>query len=128
MANLLERAARWTKARLDNAAAIEVTVRDGNEAIEQVKAIPGQSSFASFSMDEHSGTAKTFDWIVSAADLVFDGEKREPQKGWEIWHRLDDGRTAVYLALPIDARCFDVVDQLGILYRIHTNLDRIMTA
>jgi len=129
MATLLERAAKWVKTGLDKTASIEVTIRDGIDAIEALKAIPGQSSFEAFDLDDHVGTSKTFDWIVSEQDLIFTGIKREPKTGWEVWQTLADGRIAVYLVIAQPgSRCFDVTDSLGILLRIHTKLDRIEAA
>jgi hypothetical protein len=129
MQTLLERAARWQKDRLDSQTAVDVIVRDGSEATDGIKAIPGQSDFLQYALDEHTGTAKTFDWAVAANELLFAGQKREPQDGWEIWHELEDGRTAVYLVIAASGtRCFDVMDHLGVLFRIHTKLDRIEPA
>lgn len=129
MPTLLERAARWTKDRMDRTASIPVTVRDGNEACEGIMAIPGQTSFSTYNLDEFTGTAKSFDWCVEASELIFNGQRREPKKGWEVRQLLDDGRTAVYLAVADGgSRCYDVMDQTGLLYRIHTKLDRIESA
>lgn len=127
--NLLERAARMIKTGLDASCSKPVTIIDGPDSLESIKAIPGQSSFTTFGVDEHVGTAKTFDWCVAADQLIFRGEKREPKPKWEIHVPLDGNRTAVYIATAQDGgRCFDVMDQLGLLYRIHTVLDRIVPA
>ena len=129
MTKLFERAPLWLKKHADVAAAIEVTIRDGIEAIELVSAVPGQSNFEAFNLDEHVGTSKTFDWIVSEQDLMFVGGKREPKTGWEVWQTLPDGRKAVYLVVAEPGtKCFDVVDHLGILFRIHSKLDRFEAA
>lgn len=125
-ATLLERATRFLKTGLDATASKSVVIRDGADAIDNIKAVPGSNDFLQYTQDAYTGTAKTFDWVVSAADLVFPEGKREPKTGWEIWFQLEDGRTAVYTVRPDDGtREFDVVDHLGILLRIHTKLDRI---
>ena len=119
-------AARWTKEKLDLEQSIAVTVRDGADAADNILVVPGNSEFASMSVGEYAGTEKTFDWLVSAEDLKFVGQKREPKTGGEIWQPLDGARRAIYTAVaPGDGRCFDVMDDLGIMLRIHTVLLRI---
>lgn len=125
MPTLFEKAARWTKDRLDLRASICVTIVDGAEKI-SIDAAPGDSNFAALNLEEYQGSEKTFDWIVSAEDLKFSGQKREPKTGWELWQPLADGRRAVYHITPGNGpRAFDVMDHLGVLLRIHSSLSRI---
>lgn len=131
MARLLERGLRRHAVNLPAAAAIPVTiiVMPENQSIDAIDAVPGRRDIAQFNVGEYVGTAEIFDWIVVEQDLVLEGHKKEPAEGWEIWHRLDDGRTAVYVARPATGtRVFDVLDQLGLMYRIHTKLERIEPA
>ena len=76
------------------------------------------------------GTEQAFDWAVREADLFVDGLKREPESGWEIRWR-PEGREEVrtYTLFPVTGeRCFDVMDQLGVMYRLHTKLTGIEAA
>lgn len=129
MTSLFERGLTRVRDILPDAAGVTVEVRAGNEVIEQLSAAPGRRDFQQYAVDEFAGTAEVFDWIVAEQDLVFAGTKKEPAEGWEIRLRLNDGRTAVYLAAPTgNKRVFDVLDNLGLMYRIHSNLDRIEAA
>lgn len=110
------------------AAAEHVTVVDGSEAIDRVEMIPGRRDIEQYLMEEATGTAKSFDWCVDPLKLSFAGSVREPATGWLVRWRIADGRTLVYRVQPQGGRCFDNVDQLGLLLRIHTKLDRIEPA
>lgn len=120
--NLIRRALSRLKSGLDTAAAEEITIVNGNESLTGINGIPGRRGFREFLVEEAAGTEADFDWIVTAADLVFvDAGLQEPAKGWSIRLEMDDGRDAVWDVLPADGtRVFDPVDQLGILLRIHT--------
>lgn len=129
MPTLLERGIRWHRDKLPDAAAVEVEIRAGNEVIERMQAVPARRDFQQYAVEELAGTAEVFDWIVAEQDLIFSGVKRQPDDGWEIRYRLEDGRTVVYIALPTaGSRCFDVLDQLGLMYRIHTKFERVEAA
>ena len=122
-ANLLERGILLHRGRVTDVAAVSVQIVAGNEVIEVLNAVPGRHEFQSYSTDEFVGTAEAFDWIVAEQDLVFNGVKKQPVEGWLVKWQLPEGRTAVYRVTPAGApRCFDTMDQLGILYRLHTNL------
>lgn len=128
--SLLTRGVRLLKAGLDAAAEVTIEIRADGESLEDLCATPGRKDFAQYLADEYRGSSVDFEWIVAADDLRFsDGVKREPAAGWEIRRALPDGRVAVLLAsATTGARAFDPVDQLGILYRIHSLLDRIEDA
>lgn len=125
MPTLLERGARWFRDKLPDAAAVVVEIRAGNAALEQVEAIPGRRNFQQYLVEDAAGSDEAFDWIVAEQDLVFPNVgKQQPEKGWEIRFRKDDGTVAVFVVRP-ETRVFSVVDQLGLLYRIHTAFDRL---
>jgi hypothetical protein len=123
---LLERGIRWLRDKAPDAAAVEVEVRAGNQVIERLDAIPGRRDFQQYLVEDFAGTDEIFDWIVVEQDLIFGGVKKQPEDGWEIRYRTEGGSIGVYVAMPgTGTRCFDVLDQLGLLYRVHTKLDRI---
>ena len=113
--------------QLPDAAGVEVEIRiAADDVIQTLIATPGRRDFQQYAVDEFAGTAEVFDWIVAEQDLMFGGTKMEPAEGWEIRLVLPDCRTAVYVPAPTGGkRVFDVLDSLGLMYRIHTNLDRI---
>lgn len=126
MSNLLERGAQMFRDKLPQAASQTVELRTPLGVIEQLSAVPGRRDFAQYTVGDASGTDEVFDWIVAEQDLVIGGQKREPESDWEIRWRRPDGRLAIYEVLPgTGTRCFDVVDQYGILYRVHTKLSRV---
>jgi len=126
MKTLLERGTRFLADKGPRAAAVSVTIHTPQGTIGPLDAIPGRRDFAEFSAGESDGTVAEFDWIVAADALFVDAQKREPAPGWEVHWRDGDGNTRVYVALPVTGtRCFDVSDRLGMLYRIHTKLDRV---
>lgn len=125
---LLQRGAAMLRDKTLVAAAERVTVVDGTEAIEGVEMIPGRRDIEQYLVEEATGTAKSFDWCVDPLELSFAGSVREPATGWLVRWRIADGRTLVYRVQPQGGRCFDNVDQLGLLLRIHTKLDRIEPA
>jgi hypothetical protein len=123
---LLERGARFNRSKLPKAAAVTVEIRAGTEAIESIQAIPGRHNFQQYIVEDAAGTAEPFDWIVAEQDLVFPiAGKIQPAADWQVRRPLDDGRIAVFVVRPAaGTREFDVVDQLGLMYRIHTKFDR----
>jgi hypothetical protein len=126
---LLERGIRWHRDKLPDAAAVEVEVRAGNQVIERIQAVPGRRDFSQYTVEDFSGTDEIFDWVMVEQDLIFGGVKKQPESGWEIRHRRDDGSVSVWVVMPAaGSRCFDVIDQLGLLYRVHAKLDRIEPA
>lgn len=131
MPKLLERAVSRLNTGIVAKAGVKVTVLDNHgKSLTDVDAVPGRQDFSQYLLEESQGTAKEFDWIVAANDLVFvDNGKQEPAKGWQILYVLDDERTAVYEVNPTTGtRAFDVVDAYGILYRVHTKLKEIRPA
>src|SRR5690606_18779771 len=128
MQTLLERAVKSLKVGLDATASVRVDYVRGTKSIESLKAIPGRTDFEQYTLDESVGTAKAFDWIVAEQDLFLEGKKIQPEPGDQVWFTLSNGKRAIYIAMATGtSRCFDVVDQLGILYRVHTKLDRVET-
>ena len=123
---LLERGLKIFRRRLPDAAAVEVQIRADNVAIEQLEVVPGRRNFMQFVVEDAAGTEQVFDWIVPEQNLRFPGKgKLQPESGWEVWYTQEDGRKAVFVVRPeTGTRAFDVVDPLGLLYRIHTVFDR----
>lgn len=123
MDKLLRRGMQWHRDKLPEAAAEVVQIIAGNQAIESVEAVPGRRDFVEFSADQTVGTEESYEWIVAEPRLVFNGVKTEPQEGWLIKWRGPDGRTRVYrVGREPGTRPFDVLDPLGLTYRIHTRL------
>lgn len=125
--SLLQRSVQRLKSQLDAAAETTVELRSGSsggEAIEGLQAIPGRKNLAEFLADQAGGTALDCDWIVSARDLTFpEAGRQEPKPGWQIrWREPESARLLVFDVRPVaeGARCYDPVDQLGILYRLHS--------
>lgn len=125
---LLQRGAAMLRDKSLAAAAEVVTVVDGAEACEGVEMVPGRRDIEQYLVEETTGTAKSFDWCVDPQSLRFAGLIREPATGWLIRWQIPDGRTLVYRVQPQGGRAFDNVDQLGLMLRIHTKLDRIEAA
>lgn len=127
----MQNAIRYMKRKLDDTVAVDVKIVAGNTAIDTIDAIPVQANFQDFVTEGFAKTAQQFDWIVQSDKLVFpDAGKLEPKQGWEIrWRSTIPGRghlLAVYVAQNDDRkRCFDVEDNLGMLFNIHTILDRV---
>lgn len=131
MPTLMQRGLTWLQKSLPDAAAETVSIstgRTGNDvSIESVQAVPGRRDYNQYAASEWVGTEEVFDWIVCEQDLLFNDVKREPQEGWEIRWMMPDQRTAVYRAMPTgNSRAFDVLDQLGRFYRIHTKLIEVI--
>lgn len=127
--SLLKRASRWIRDKSLLAAHETIEIRTDEGVIDAIEAIPMRRRFDSYNVDDALGTDAAFDWGIAEQDLLIAGLKVEPKTGWELRWRLEDGRTAVYVATAqTGTRCFDVMDQLGMLYRIHTLLDRIEAA
>lgn len=127
---LLTRGARWLRGKLPVAAAVNVEIVSTADGVLAIEAIPGRHDFQQYVVEEAVGTDEVFDFIVAEPDLVFPlTGKQQPAKGWEIRHTREDGRVAVFLVQPgSGTRVFDVVDQLGLMYRVHTILDRLEEA
>lgn len=120
------RAMDYLKRKLDSTVSRKVTFIAGNNSLEDIDAVPVTANFVDYVSDDIAVSAQRFDWIVKADELRFAGVKLAPQPGWQIKVDLDDGRVAWYVAYSDQgSRCYDVEDQLGILYVIHTKLDRV---
>lgn len=134
----MQNAIRYAKRKLDDTVAVDVKIvamlQTGNTAIDTIDAIPVQANFQDFVVEGFAKTGQQFDWIVQSDKLVFPSVgKLEPKAGWELrWRSTITGRenlVAVYVAQNDDRkRCFDVEDNLGLLFNIHTILDRIENA
>lgn len=130
MTSLLEKGLRRYQTVLPEAAAVDVEIRTpADEAIEHINAAPARRDFQQYVVGDAAGTAEVFDWIVAEPDLVFPiAGKQQPATGWEIRYTKDDGSILVFVCRPESGtREFDVVDPLGLLYRIHTKFDRTET-
>lgn len=132
----MQNAIRYMKRKLDDTVAVDVKIvaAPGNAVIDTIDAIPIQANFQDYVIEGFAQTAQQFDWIVQSDKLVFPGAgKLEPKQGWELrWRSTISGRehlVAVYVAQNDDRkRCFDVEDNLGLLFNIHTILDRVENA
>jgi hypothetical protein len=129
MDRLLQRGVKFHRSKLPDVSAETITIIAGNGAIEELEAVPGRRDFAEFTIGDTPATEEVFDWIVAEQRLVINEVKVEPQEGWLIkWRKKDEngdptGPTFVYrVSRGNMPRCFDVLDQLGLTYRIHTNL------
>ena len=122
MSSLLTRAARFLDRTLHGVAAEDVVYTRGGTSIE-IEAIPGSRNALLDEIEGEQASSVDFDWIISADNLLIGGVKVEPQKGDTIvWIDARDN-TRTYKVLPDDnERCFRPVDQLGLMYRIHTKL------
>ena len=129
----MQNAIRYMKRKLDNTVAVDVKIVAGNTAIDTIDAIPVQANFQDYVVEGFAKTAQQFDWVVQSDKLIFpDAGKLEPKQGWELrWRSTIPGRenlVAVYVAQNDDRkRCYDVEDNLGMLFNIHTILDRVET-
>lgn len=124
--SILERGARWLKDRLDVSAAVNVRYVADNESLDELAAVPGRRDIEQYLLEESPASAQSFDWCVLADDLVIGGQRIDPRPPHQILYEMSDGRTAVYKVLPDPTeRSSDTMDQLGIMIRIHTKLDRI---
>lgn len=124
----MTKAMNFIKRKLDSTVSRTVTIIAGHNSLEDIDAVPVTANFADYASGEYVVNAQRFDWIVKADELRFAGQKLAPQPGWQIKVELDDGRMAWYSVFSDQgSRCYDVEDQLGILYVLHTKLERVET-
>lgn len=123
MDRLLLRGLKHHREKLPEVAAVTVKMIAGNDSIEEIEVVPGRRNFAQYTSDDYVGSKESFDWIVPEQRLLFNRVKKQPEKGWLIKWVREDGKTAVFrVTAGDDARPFDTMDQLGLLYRIHSSL------
>lgn len=123
--NIFNRGQSWLRNKLPAAAGVSVQLRAGNDVIEKLEAVPGRDDIDSYGADDAIGTARDLDWVVAESLLVLDGQKKQPEPGWEFWQELPDKRFAVWKVVNrANDRCFDAVDRLGLMYRVYTQFDR----
>ena len=115
MANLLSRAIRQHTAVLKRTAGIEVVyIRDGVDKKIDVVALGADIESDSIESDYY--TEKRRDFGIDATELVFDSQNVEPKEGDEIRYA---GRS--FLVAPTTGeRCFESMDQFGVLLRVRT--------
>ena len=116
MANALSRAIQRHHAALAKAGGVDaVIVFDGEDL--QLRVVAMGRSTAATDIEGEAFTEHDADWGIAADELVFPtAGKVEPREGMEI--RVDGIR---YRVLPTGgARCFEVMNNLGLLYRVHT--------
>jgi hypothetical protein len=120
MAGLLSRGSSWLSSRLQ-AEAVQVTYRRGNDSIDALAVVPGNTRHDELGAEAANVTSRDRDWIVLAADLVIGGQRVEPERGDEIDWIDATGimRTFCVLERPGD-RCFRYTDQTMQRVRIYT--------
>lgn len=118
--SLLARSARFLGTALKSVAKERIAYARGVNCL-TLEAIPGRHENQLDAIEEQQASAREFDWIVCSNELLIDGRKIEPQLGDVItWCDLDGNDRTYHVVQGQLDRCFSVVDQLGILYRIHT--------
>lgn len=120
MTGRLARGSSWLASRLQSEA-VEVTYRRGNDSIDSLAVVPGNTRHDELGAEAANVTSRDRDWIALAADLVIGGVRVEPDRGDEIdWiDATGTKRTFCVLERPGD-RCFRYTDQTMLQVRIYT--------
>lgn len=120
--SLLLKSARFLSGALKSAAKETITYTRGAESI-TLDAIPGRHENRLDLIEDEQASAREFDWIICADEIVLAAGKVAPEKGDVITWVEPGGTTLTYKVVPgTQDRCFRPCDQLGILYRVHTVL------
>jgi len=118
MADLLEKASAWLGQMRKTHLSRTVTYIRGDHQL-QVAAMIGSTIFE---IDDQYGAVERFesrDFLISAADLILDGEVTQPRPGDQI--KEMQGRTFVYEVMsPGKEPCWRYSDSYRQMLRIHT--------
>jgi hypothetical protein len=121
MANLLGTAATWLEGKRKAFATIDVTYRRGEDSI-TVKATVGRTTFEQDNADGIILRNESRDYLITAADLLLDGETVLPAIGDRI-EETSGETTFIYEVLPIGSQqCWRYSDDYRLTLRIHTKL------
>ena len=116
MASALSKAIQRHHAALAKAGGVDAVIVFNGEDL-ALRVIQMRRDTVAVDIAEQAFTEHDADFGIAADELVFPtAGKVEPAEGMEI--RVDGIR---YRVAPTGgARCFDVMDNLGIMYRVHT--------
>lgn len=115
MANLVSKAVKQHHSALAKAAGVEVVYTHEGESIEITIVALGKTVLQD-TVEDEIFTSQPWDFGIGADDLIFLNGKIEPAIGDEI---TTGGKT--YRVSPINGpRCFEPMDPVGVLYRVHT--------
>lgn len=121
MSNLLGTAAAWLEGKRKKFATIDVTYRRGEDSVE-VKATVGRTTFEQDNADGIILRNEARDYLITAADLILDGDTVLPAIGDRIEETSGD-ITFIYEVLPIGSQqCWRYSDEYRLTLRIHTKL------
>jgi hypothetical protein len=121
MANRLASGQARRAARLKECASDAVKVSAGSLSVE-VQATKGRTDFkVDNGMGGFTIVTSDRDYLVTAADLIFAGVVKRPERGWQVRETVG-GLVEIYECLPI-AKGLPVwqwADEFRVLLRIHT--------
>ena len=119
MADLLEQSSAWLDGQRKKHLAKAVTYCRGQAEVE-VLATAGRTTFE---IESSAGVAERFearDFIITAADLVLNGETVPPERGDKI-RETSGGQTLVYEVVgPGSEPCWRWSDTYRLAIRVHT--------
>jgi len=118
MINLMQDGATWLGEQLQAAAGRSVTYRRGNRSA-TLTAVPSQHEYDVLDEDGFATKRQSYDFVVTAADLVLGSDTIEPRPG----DRIDDtinGEERHFELMPLgDRPCCEWHDVTGIQLIVH---------
>lgn len=120
MTNLMQDGATWLGNRLKWHAGRTVTYRRSQGTVSLVGCVT-MNEYEVPNLDGLSTEVQSYDWTITAADLVIHGVQVTPQVGDQITETLN-GTERIWEVLPVsqDKPCYEWLDTSGLLLLIHT--------
>ncbi|WP_417392032.1 hypothetical protein [Gimesia sp.] len=123
MANLFYKAAKWVAAQTKAHASQSVVYRRGL-SVATISATVGRTVYESLDSEGVTAHIESADWLITAADLVLDGQAVTPERNDLIEFTLN-GVKNTFKVLPMgkDVPIFTYCDNATqVMIRVHTKL------
>lgn len=122
MPNLLERGATWLGAKLKSEGVAGRTVRYVRKGrfIAELECSVAMQDYEVLQDDGSLTLVKSFDYTITAADLVLNGSLIEPRQGDQIIETIAGAVRTFEVVMLGNKPCFEWQDTAGILLLVHT--------
>jgi hypothetical protein len=119
VADLLQQASDWLEAKRTQFASHVVTYVRGERSVE----LPATIGKTTFEVDDGYGVLvrhESRDFLILTADLIFNGQQEEPQRGDQIRETQNQQRFVYEVSAPDKTPCWRYSDAFRKTFRVHT--------
>lgn len=115
MTNLMQDGATWLGERLQDSAGRAVTYTRGQQSV-SITVTPSEHLYEVTDQDGFATEVLSYDWTITASDLVLNSETIQPAAGDKITLGSD-----VFVVTTMGSQpCFERLDANAILYLVHS--------